>query len=80
MELMVNLATGKAESSPFEEALVEGLRDWLIDHLCVPLQHRGQPEGQEMYLGIISLLLKELGDPDWAYPMSCSDGVPLGLT
>ena len=58
---------------------MEGFRDWLIDHLGVPLQHRGRPEGQEMYLGIISLLLKELGDPDWAYPMSCSDGVPLGV-
>ena len=61
MELVMDLSTGKAESSPFEEALVEGFRDWLIDHLGVPLQHRGRPEGQEMYLGIISLLLKELG-------------------
>ena len=76
LELVMKLAMGKAESSPFEEALVEGLRDWLVDHLGVPLEQRGKPEGQEIYLGITSLLLKELGDPDWVYPMCVSEGSP----
>ena len=67
------------EAMPFEEAVVTGFRDWLVVHLDVPSEHRGKPEGQEMHLGIISLLLKELGDPDWGYPMSVADGVPLGV-
>ena len=51
----------------------------MIDHLGVPEDQRGKPEGQEMYLGVISALLKYLGDPDWGYPMSVAEGVPLGV-
>ena len=77
--MMLKLATGKTEESPFEEAVVDGLRSWLFEHLGVPAAHRGRPEGQEMYLGTISFLLKDLGDPDWSYPLSIAEGVPLGV-
>ena len=78
LELMFNLAAGNSEESPFEDAVAEGLRNWLTEHAGVPESRRGKPEGQEMYLGTVSYLLKLLGDPDWDYPMSPSEGGSVG--
>ena len=44
LEVMLNLSAGKAEDSPFEDAVAEGFRNWLTEHLCVPEDHRGKPE------------------------------------
>ena len=36
-------------------------------------------DGQSFRLKLIGNLLKALGDPDWEYPESLEDGVPLGV-
>ena len=35
--------------------------------------------GQPFFLSLISRLAKEAGDPDWEYPTTLQEGVPLGV-
>ena len=39
----------------------------------------GVSPGQPFFLTLISCLAKEAGDPDWEYPLTLQEGVPLGV-
>ena len=39
----------------------------------------GVAEGQPFFLTLISRLAKASGDPDWKYPLTLQEGVPIGV-
>ena len=64
--------------------MVIGLRNWLVEYLEVPEDHQGRPDGQEMYLGIISLSLslspaEGVGRPRLGLPDERVRWYPLGV-
>ena len=79
LDLMLRIAAGKFEVCPFKDPVVVSLRCWFVSYLDVPEADQGVAQGQEMYLGILSYLLKAFDDPDWEYPKSISEGVALGV-
>ena len=43
------------------------------------LHRRVVPPGQSFFLTLISRLAREAGDPDWKFPLTLREGVPLGV-
>ena len=78
LKLMLALAAGRQEASPFGERAVTRMRTWLEERLEVPEGQRGAAEGQALHLGLTSSLLKSLGDPDWRFVKDLGSGVPIG--
>jgi hypothetical protein len=76
---MLRLAAGRFEESPFSEKCLMEMRWWLAVKLKLKDEDCKVAEGQAMRLGMLSVLLKELGDPDWAFVKDLEKGVALGV-
>ena len=51
-----------------------------IRHTLDPGQQHTQAPGQPFFLTLISSVARQGGDPDWQYPLTLQQGVPLGVT
>ena len=72
-KVRMSLASGAA-THPFQEADLEELRAILRPrHL-----HERCP-GQPFLLDLVSHLASLSGDPDWEFPLTLKEGVPLGV-
>ena len=56
------------KNHPFSDAALRNIRQCL-----------GAAEGQPFFLTLISRLAKASGDPDWKYPLTLQEGVPIGV-
>ena len=79
IHMMMALSAGKLDSSPFGEEMVSEMRLKIADIVGVPEEKRGTSEGQNFRLGILSMLLEKLGDPDWRFVEEVAEGVPIGV-
>ena len=79
LKMMMHLAAGRFEVSPFREQVVEEFRVWLADLLDVPTSNRGAASGQALHLGVAGALMRKFGDPDWEFLEQLAAGVPLGV-
>ena len=61
---MIKLAAGRFKADPFEPGHYEELRDVVKQVFGLPADVCGVAERQCMRLGMISGVLKALGDPD----------------
>ena len=62
------------KNHPFSDELLNRIRQ------CIgATAEDGVAEGQPFFLTLISRLAKMCGDPDWEYPLTLQEGVPLGV-
>ena len=50
-----------------------------FDNVLEPHQKMALPKGNPFFLTLISRLAKASGDPDWKYPLTLQEGVPIGV-
>ena len=62
------------KNHPFPDSLLHQIREAMG---AIPTD--GASPGQPFFLTLISRLAKEAGDPDWEYPLTLQEGVPLGV-
>ena len=62
------------KNHPFSDATLRNIRQCLG---ATP--EDGVAEGQPFFLTLISRLAKASGDPDWKYPLTLQEGVPIGV-
>ena len=62
------------KNHPFSDVALRNIRQCLGATL-----EDGIAEGQPFFLTLISRLAKESGDPDWKYPLTLQEGVPIGV-
>eukprot|EP00434_Breviolum_minutum_P036841 symbB.v1.2.032656.t1/scaffold3949.1/size47703/6 len=62
------------KNHPFSDAALRNIRQCLG---ATP--EDGVAEGQPFFLTLISRLAKASGDPDWKYPLTLEEGVPIGV-
>ena len=62
------------KNHPFSDAALRNIRQCLG---ATP--EDGVAEGQPFFLTLISRLAKASGDPDWKYPLTLQEGVPIGV-
>ena len=62
------------KNHPFSDVALRNIRQCLG---ATP--EDGIAEGQPFFLTLISTLAKESGDPDWKYPLTLQEGVPIGV-
>ena len=60
------------KNHPFSDSLLHQIREAMG---AIPTD--GASPGQPFFLTLISRLAKEAGDPDWEYPLTLQEGVPL---
>ena len=62
------------KNHPFSDVALRNIRQCLG-----ATSEDGIAEGQPFFLTLISRLAKASGDPDWKYPLTLQEGVPIGV-
>ena len=75
---VLKLAAGRLKSNPFPQVRLEEARK-AIKTVSKMADTADESVGHGMYLDLITGLLSEFQDPDWAYPASTKAGVNLGV-
>ena len=76
---MLRLAAGKFDACPFGARLLNDVRAATCETFGVPEGEKGVVEGQAMHLGILSHVLKVMGDPDADFVKNLEGGPDKGL-
>ena len=76
---MLKLAAGKFQTLPFDEALLQKLRQDIALILGISEEAAEPHEKQVIRFGLIGELLRAMEDPDWKFVSSLRFGTPLGV-
>ena len=68
------------KAHPFPYTLLSKIRERLSQECQNGKDHMEIAEGPPFFLNLISSLAQRLGDPDWEYPLTLREGVPLGVS
>ena len=79
LDLGLKMAARRVTENPFCKEVHDKVWDILDRNFGTTKVDRVRKEGQCFYLTAIGKLLRLYGDPDWEYPPSLVDGVPVGV-
>jgi hypothetical protein len=68
------------KAHPFPDTLLSKIRERLSQECQNGKDHMEIAEGPPFFLNLISSLAQRLGDPDWEYPLTLREGVPLRVS
>ena len=68
------------KAHPFPDTLLSKIRERLSQECQNGKDHMEIAEGQPFFLNLVSSLAQRLGDPDWEYPLTLREGVPLRVS
>ena len=67
LDFMAKLSLGRMSGPLFPERHLAQIREWIANLLSIRPEQCEVDEGQVMRLGMLSVVLKELQDPDWRF-------------
>ena len=79
VKFTLKLALGQLEKNPFDEKYLVLARDDIKGHLILEDSECQVAKGQNHFLGILSMVMKGFGDPDWEFFGEIAEGANLGV-